>query len=82
MADNRTKNEFTFVVTGVELTEEQQERVSRAIAQAGALALGDLAPADATPVRLSGKIWWTGQPKPNLMRELQEYAAAEAGYQR
>ncbi|GAA3159130.1 MULTISPECIES: hypothetical protein [Streptomyces] len=79
MPDNTGKSEFTFVVTGVELTKDQEERISRAIAQAGALALGDVAPRDALPVRLDPKIWWYGLPKDVLVRELQQFAAAEAG---
>jgi len=68
-----SKNEFKFVVTGVDLTEEQQEQVSRAIAQAGALALGGLVPRDAVGVRLdprirvrrpAGSIRQTGEPLP------------------
>ncbi|MGW7455072.1 hypothetical protein [Streptomyces sp. NPDC054787] len=77
-----SKNEFKFVVTGVELTEEQQARVSLAIAQAGALALGDLAPRDAVGVRLDPKVWWHGIPKEVVVQQLQEFAAAEVGLQR
>ncbi|MEU4728341.1 hypothetical protein [Streptomyces sp. NPDC023588] len=77
-----SKNEFKFVVTGVELTEEQQARVSLAIAQAGALALGDLAPRDAVGVRLDPKVWWHGIPKEVVVRQLQEFAAEEVGLQR
>ncbi|MEU6758150.1 hypothetical protein [Streptomyces sp. NPDC046685] len=77
-----SKNEFKFVVTGVELTEEQQARVSLAIAQAGALALGDLAPRDAVGVRLDPKVWWHGIPKEGVVQQLQEFAAAEVGLQR
>ncbi|MGW7456871.1 hypothetical protein [Streptomyces sp. NPDC054797] len=76
------KNEFKFVVTGVELTEEQQARVSLAIAQAGALALGGLAPRDAVGVRLDPKVWWHGIPKEGVVRQLQEFAAEEVGLQR
>ncbi|MFF8266634.1 hypothetical protein ACF059_04475 [Streptomyces sp. NPDC016562] len=77
-----SKNEFKFVVTGVELTEEQQARVSLAIAQAGALALGDLAPREAVGVRLDPKVWWHGIPKEGVVQQLQEFAAAEVGLQR
>ncbi|MEW2136368.1 hypothetical protein AB0892_07115 [Streptomyces sp. NPDC005409] len=77
-----SKNEFKFVVTGVELTEEQQARVSLAIAQAGALALGDLAPREAVGVRLDPKVWWHGIPKEGVIQQLQEFAAAEVGLQR
>ena len=78
MIDNN-RNEFKFVVTGVPLGEEDQERISRAIAQAGALALGDLAPLDSTSVRLKPNIWWHGGPRDGLMTKLQEFAAKEAG---
>lgn len=75
-----SKNEFKFVVTGVDLTEDQQEKVSRAIAQAGALALGDLAPRDAVGVRLAPKIRWFGNPP--VIEELRDFAFSEAGIAR
>ncbi|MFG2341155.1 hypothetical protein [Streptomyces yangpuensis] len=77
---NKIKNEFKFVVTGVELTEEQQERIGRAVAQAGALALGDFGPRDAVGVRLDPKIWWHGLPREVLAQDLQRFAAEEAGF--
>ncbi|MFD5396895.1 hypothetical protein ACFWJW_22090 [Streptomyces sp. NPDC127097] len=79
---NNKKNEFKFVVTGVDLTEEQQEQVSRAIAQAGALALGHLAPHDAVGVRLNPKLRWYGRPIAGVVEELQEFAFSEAGIDR
>ncbi|WP_432143422.1 hypothetical protein [Streptomyces sp. bgisy084] len=77
-----SKNEFKFVVTGVDLTEEQQEHVSRAIAQAGALALGGLVPRDAVGVRLHPRIRWYGRPIDGVIEELQEFAFSEAGIAR
>ncbi|GAO10975.1 hypothetical protein NCG97_01500 [Streptomyces lydicamycinicus] len=77
-----SKNEFKFVVTGVDLTEEQQEQVSRAIAQAGALALGGLVPRDAVGVRLDPRIRWYGRPIDGVIEELQEFAFSEAGIDR
>ncbi|MFJ1569222.1 hypothetical protein [Streptomyces erythrochromogenes] len=76
------KNEFTFVVTGVELSDEQQERIGRAVAQAGALALGDFGPRDAVAVRLNPKVWWHGVPREVLVQDLQRFAEEEAGIQR
>lgn len=76
---NNSKHEFKFVLTGVELTDEQQEQISRAVAQAGALALGGLAPRGSLSVRLGKNIWWQGQPADELIQEIQRHAAAEAG---
>jgi|HubBroStandDraft_4_1064222.scaffolds.fasta_scaffold2734833_1 hypothetical protein len=42
-----SRYEFSFVVTEVELSEEQRRRVGRAVALAGAAAVGDKLPAAA-----------------------------------
>ncbi|MBT2493419.1 hypothetical protein J7E96_33950 [Streptomyces sp. ISL-96] len=73
--NKNSKHEFQFVLTGVELTDEQQEKVSRAVAQAGVLALGELAPRESVTVRVKPKVWWHGIPRPDLMQELQRSAA-------
>ncbi|NUP41236.1 MAG: hypothetical protein HOY76_30490 [Streptomyces sp.] len=73
------KNEFKFVVTGVELTEDQQQLVGRAIAQAGALALGELAPRHSLPVAVNPKVWWYGDPAKEVLAPVQEYAAGQVG---
>jgi len=70
-----SKHEFKFVLTDVELTEEQQERVGRAVAQAGALALGELVPTESLTVPVRSNVWWHGIPRPDLMAELQRVAA-------
>lgn len=69
------KHEFKLVLTDVELTEEQQERVSRAVAQAGVMALGDLLPKESLTVPVRRNVWWYGIPRPDLMMELQTLAA-------
>jgi hypothetical protein len=61
-----SRYEFSFVVTNVELTEEVRTRVGRAVALAGAEALGAELPADA----VSAPVWvdefirrhWIGIP--------------------
>ncbi|MEU8524917.1 MULTISPECIES: hypothetical protein [Streptomyces] len=68
------KHEFKLVLTDVELTEEQQERVSRAVAQAGVMALGDLLPKESLTVPVRRGVWWYGIPRPDLMTELQGLA--------
>ncbi|MGW4898791.1 hypothetical protein ACWEQL_42215 [Kitasatospora sp. NPDC004240] len=73
--DKIGKHEFRFVLTGVELTEDQQERISRAVAQAGALALGDLLPEKPIGVRLERNTWWYGIPHNDLMIALRRFAA-------
>ncbi|WP_031523577.1 hypothetical protein [Streptomyces sp. NRRL F-5123] len=72
--ESDSKYEFKFVLTDVELTEEQQERVGRAVAQAGALALGDLLPKDSLMVPVRSNVYWHGIPRPDLMTELQRSA--------
>ncbi|WP_418957967.1 hypothetical protein [Streptomyces tritici] len=78
MVAKNSKHEFTFVLTDVELTDEQQERVSRAVAQAGALALGELLPKDSLTVPVRANVWWHGIPRPDLMTELQRMGAERA----
>ncbi len=56
------KYEFRFIVTDVDLSQEVQENVSRAVAQAGALALAEHTPADAVTIPLSDRVLWRGIP--------------------
>ncbi len=56
------KYEFKFVVTDVELSEEHQEKVSQAVAEAGALALSGVTPVNAITVRYGLRRWWYGIP--------------------
>jgi hypothetical protein len=72
-----SRHEFKFVLTDVELTAEQEERVSRAVAQAGALALGELLPKESLTVPVRHNVWWHGIPRPDLMTELQRVAAEQ-----
>ncbi|MFC8447983.1 hypothetical protein [Kitasatospora sp. NPDC057223] len=73
------KHEFKFVVSDVELTEEQQARVSHAVGQAGALALGDLTPPGAVSVALGSHVWWRGLPPDALRTELERFAQLQIG---
>jgi hypothetical protein len=62
-----SRYEFSFVVTEVELSEEQQRRVGRAVALAGAAELGDTLPPQAVtaPVKTEDPRftrYWCGIP--------------------
>jgi hypothetical protein len=61
-----SRYEFSFVVTDVELSEEQRLRVGRAVALAGAAELGEALPPDAVsaPQELSERLYrfWCGIP--------------------
>jgi hypothetical protein len=62
-----SRYEFSFVVTDVELSEEDRERVGRAVALAGAAELGSALPANAVaaPVANHGFLvrHWIGTPQ-------------------
>lgn len=73
------KLEFRFVVSDVELSEEEQEKVGRAVAQAGALALAEVTPANAVTVLAGRNIWWRGIPRDELLQPLQDFAQKEVG---
>lgn len=60
--------EFRFVITDVELSEEHQQKVSRAIAEAGAMAVAELTPAGAVTLPYLKNLWWRGIP-PEPLRE-------------
>ncbi|KUJ65304.1 hypothetical protein ACZ90_49025 [Streptomyces albus subsp. albus] len=75
---NSNRHEFKFVLTDVELSKEQREKVGRAVAQAGAMALGELLPKESLAVAVGPNVWWHGIPRPDLMTELQRTAAEQA----
>ena len=66
--------EFRFVVTDTELSEEHQQKVGRAIAEAGALAITDLTPPDAITVNYRPNQWWYGRPPEPVLVALGEWA--------
>lgn len=70
--------EFRFVVTDTELSEEHQQRVGQAIAEAGALALAGSTPLDAVTVRIGPNQWWRGFPPVTVFQALEEAAARKA----
>ncbi|HSR24965.1 MAG TPA: hypothetical protein VLW53_15530 [Candidatus Eisenbacteria bacterium] len=70
--------EFKFVVSDVELTPEQHDRIGQAVAQAGALALSGSTPPEALTVRLAPNHWWVGIPPEALTKQLQEIALRKA----
>lgn len=71
-------HEFKFVVSDVKLTPAQEAKVGQAVAQAGALALAQVTPADAISVQLGPNRWWRGKPAPDLFKQLQTFAAKRA----
>ncbi len=67
MANEETHHEFRFVVSGVHLSDEAQQTIARAVADAGALALAQTSRDVAglalsldveRPVRLRPEWWW------------------------
>jgi len=70
--------EFKFVVTDAELSDEHQQRVGRAVAEAGALAVASATPPNALTVPYAINHWWCGIPPVELNDALQEVAALKA----
>jgi hypothetical protein len=71
--------EFRFIVTDTELSEEHQQKVGQAVAEAGALALAGATPADAVTVNYGINRWWRGYPPAEIYQALQEIGAQRAG---
>ena len=72
------KHEFRFVVTDVELTEEDRERVNQAISQAAAFALADQTPPNAVSYQFRN-ILWRGIPPVELQQQLEQVVEAKTG---
>jgi hypothetical protein len=74
--------EFRFIVTDTELSDEHRQRVGRAVAEAGALALSGLTPPKALTVQLDYEHWWCGIPPAEILGPLEDFAAqaAEGGF--
>jgi len=70
--------EFKFIVTDTQLSEEQQQRVGQAIAEAGALAVAAMTPPDAVTVRYGFNQFWRGIPPIELYQAPEEVAAEKA----
>jgi hypothetical protein len=70
--------EFKFVVTDVELSDEHRQKVSQAVAEAGALALASATPPDAVTVRVSEYVLWRGIPPVTILRDLESYATGQS----
>lgn len=71
------RHEFRFIVSDVELSAEHQESIARSVAQAGALALAEVTPANAVTVSVGRNIWWRGLPPPELQQSLEQFAAQQ-----
>jgi hypothetical protein len=74
-----TTHQFKFAVSDVDLTPEQIEKVGQAVAQAGALALADLAPRESITLQVRPDLWWRGIPADDLRKQLQGFASKQAG---
>ncbi len=70
--------EFRFVVTDTKLSEEHQQRVGQAVAEAGALALAGVTPTDAVTVKYGFNQWWRGIPPVAIYQALEDAAAKKA----
>ena len=70
--------EFRFVVTDTELSEEHQQKVARAVAEAGALAVASATPFGAVTVPYGVNRLWRGMPPPEIYDALKEVAARKA----
>jgi hypothetical protein len=71
---------FKFVVSDVDLTPEQQERISRAVSQAGILAVGDLTPGESItfhPGRGGYPVSWLGLPPIDVRHALETYVSEQ-----
>ncbi len=68
-------HQFKFVVSDIDLTPEQVERVARAVAQAGTLALADETPEDAITYKVRPGVFWRGLPPVEIADVLQKVAA-------
>lgn len=68
------RQEFSFAISGVKLTEAQQALVGARAAQAAAAALSELEvlrePALALPLRITR--FWIGIPAPESLRQIEE----------
>jgi hypothetical protein len=63
-----SRYEFSFVVTEVELSEEQRQRVGRAVALAGAAELSEAVPPGAVTAPVDSEdawhsVYWLGIPR-------------------
>lgn len=71
--------EFKVVVSGVELSEDQQKRIGQAVSLAGAGAIGKFIPQPPVSVPLSLLHYWMGPYPPAILKELDQYAQGQAG---
>jgi hypothetical protein len=70
--------QFRFVVTDTELSEEHQQKVGQAIAEAGALAIATVTSPDAVTVRYGPNLWWRGIPPVEIQQALGDVAVQKA----
>jgi len=70
--------EFKFVVSDVDLSEEQEKRIEQAVAQAGTLAIAETSSKQPMCVVLPFHKVWCGFPPFETIRDLEAFAAARA----
>jgi hypothetical protein len=72
------RHEFRFVVTDVELSEEDRQRVQQAISQSATIALADLTPPNAVSFQFRN-ILWRGIPPIELQEQLEQVVEERTG---
>lgn len=72
-------HQFKFVVSDVDLTPEQVDAIGQKVSQAGALAVASHVPREAVTVQVRPGIWWLGKPAPEVTKQLEGFAAKQAG---
>jgi hypothetical protein len=70
--------EFKFVVSDIDLSEEQERRVEQAVAQAGTLAIAESTSEQPMCVVLPFHKVWCGLPPFETIRDLEAFAASRA----
>jgi hypothetical protein len=71
--------EFKFVISDVELTDEQQETIGQAVGQAGATAVSHFTDAVPLYIPLGLRHVWCGIPPAEVVDEIESYAKRQAG---
>ncbi|HEX3391368.1 MAG TPA: hypothetical protein VHS55_02280 [Solirubrobacteraceae bacterium] len=66
--------EFKVVVSGVELSEEQQKHIGQSISQAGATAVAGFSRGGPISVPVDLNHLWIGIPVPELLHDLEGFA--------
>jgi hypothetical protein len=68
------KYEFKVLVSDVELSDEHQEKIGRAVAQAGAAAVAEQIGGEAQSIPVGLRHWWCGIWPEKMRDELKQFA--------